>query len=420
MRGLTFRLGGIPVRVDATFWIIMGLFGVQRATVRGSLDVVVVVEWIALVFVGILAHELGHAIAFRGFGRQPSITLHGMGGLTSASGRLTPGRRLVSTLAGPGVGFALGGIVLLAQRTGLWSLPRLDDVGVAELMRLALSAPFIADIQISELIFLDLLFINVGWGLLNLVPLHPLDGGQSLEALLDVLKVKAAKTVTSAVGVVVAAGIGVWALQRQQIFLLLIMVFLGLANVRRLSAINRPAPAATQGPAEGGEDLGPHLQHAMRLADQALQQGREDEAVELLAQEHRYRPTPASARMYLAVLARTRRYGDLEQALGEAGGRLDAGTLANAGAALVAGGRYESALRAAEAAWNADGDTDWRPAVTAAAARAGLRDVDGAVRWLYTAADRGWADRRRLETDPIFAEVRADPRLPQVLDRMGA
>ncbi len=91
MRGLAFRIGDIPVRVDTTFWVIMGLFGVQRATVGGGIDIALVVEWIVLVFVGILVHELGHAVAFRSFGRTPSVVLYGMGGLTSAAGGLTPG-----------------------------------------------------------------------------------------------------------------------------------------------------------------------------------------------------------------------------------------------------------------------------------------------------------------------------------------
>jgi Zn-dependent protease len=414
MRGLAFRIGDIPVRVDVTFWVIMGLFGLQRATVGGGLDLTLVVEWIALVFVGILVHELGHAIAFRSFGRKPSVVLYGMGGLTSAAGALTPGKRLVTTLAGPGVGFALGGVVLALQASGIWSLPALEGRDLGELMRLSLSAPFLG-VGLAEVIFLDLLFINIGWGLLNLIPLHPLDGGQSLEAFLSLIRVRQAERITSMLGVVVASGAAFYALRIGSIFLVIIMIFLGMANVRRLGALNRPPQAE----APGTGAFSPELQRTLGLAEQALSQGQPDQAVELLRQEHAYRPAPDSARAYLAVLARTRRFDELETALATDGARLDHTTLSSAAAALVAGGRYDTGLRAAEAAWNADHDGHWQAAVTAAAARAGMRDVDGAIRWLYMAADRGWDDRRRLEGDPLFAEVRTDPRMGDLLSRMG-
>jgi Zn-dependent protease len=418
MRGLGFTLGGIPVRVDPTFWIIMGLFGLDRAARRGGVDWFLVVEWVVLVFVGILVHEMGHAIAFRSFGRTPSVVLYGMGGLTSAAGALKPGQRLVTTLAGPLTGFALGGVVLLLAATGVWELPNLAGRDLLDWrLWLAASSP---GLTAAETVFLDLLFINVGWGLLNLIPLHPLDGGQSLEALLSLLRVPQAERITSGIGVAVAVVAGLAAARIGSIFLVLIMAFLAFANVRRLQALGRPRAGAAEGSAAEVAALAPELQRSVALAEQALAQGRDDDAVEVLRQEHAYRPSPQAARAHLAVLVRARRLDDVERLLADAGEQIDPATATGAAAALVAGGRFESGLRTAEAAWTADRSGSWQPAVVAAAARAGLRDVDGAFRWLYTAADRGWDDRRRLDYDPVFAEVRADPRLPEVLARMGA
>lgn len=418
MRALAFRIGDIPVRVDPTFWIIMGLFGLNRAVARGSFDAVLVVEWIALVFIGILVHELGHAVAFRAFGRPPQVTLYGMGGLTSAAGGLSPGRRLVTTLAGPMVGFALGGIVLGLRAAGVWEPAQLEGMGVLDLLGRGFGAVYVTD-DLLELIFLDLVFINIGWGVLNLIPLHPLDGGQSLEAFLSLIRVKRAEAITSMLGVVVAAGVGFYAAQRGLFIVVIFMVFFGLANLRRLGVLARPGPAAPPPPGSAARALSPELQRTLALAEQALEQGRADEAVELLRQEHAYRPSPQAARVYLAILARTRRLDDIEALVAHDQQHLDPDSLSAAASALVAGGRYDSALRTAEAAWNADTSGSWTPAVTAAAARAGMRDVDGAVRWLYMAAERGWTDRRRLESDPIFAEVRTDPRMADILARMG-
>ena len=39
--------------------------------------------WVGAVFVSILVHELGHALAARAYGWEPWITLHGFGGLAS-------------------------------------------------------------------------------------------------------------------------------------------------------------------------------------------------------------------------------------------------------------------------------------------------------------------------------------------------
>lgn len=427
MQSLAFRLGGIPVKVDPSFWIIMGLFGLQRAVVGGGLDLFVVVEWIALVFVGILVHELGHAVAFRSFGRTPSVVLYAMGGLTSADGRLSPGRRLVSTLAGPAVGMVLGGAVVLAAQAGaIPGAERLAGAGTLDLVLFSLGGPLVADGMV-ELVVLDLVFINVGWGLLNLVPLFPLDGGQSLEALLQLLRIPLAEHITSVVSVTVAAGAGWWAAQNQQIFLLLIAGFLGLVNLRRLGALRRGEPAAAPSPAPSdgaGPFVTPQLQRTMGMAEKALEGGRPGEAVELVAQEYRLRPSAAAGEAYAAVLTRARDLDEAEQLVAQDHRTLSSQALATLAALLVAGGRYEAALRAAEAGWNADADGNreghWHHAVSAAAARAGLRDVDGAVRWLYTAADRGWSDQRRLESDPVFAEVRADPRIADILTRMRA
>lgn len=375
----------------------MGLFGLQRAAFSGGLNWPLALEWVGLVFMGILVHELGHAVAFRHFGKKPEVTLYAMGGLTSARGQLSPGRRLITTLAGPGVGLVIGGLVFLAVQQGLWD-PRASTF--------------------QRQVYLDLLFINVGWGVLNLVPLYPLDGGQSLEAFLGLMRVKSAEMITSAVSVTVAAAAGYWAATNGQFFILLIAFFLGFQNIRRLGALRNPAKASeVRAPAVAG--LSPQLQRTIELVDQSLQQGRPDEAVEMLEQEYRLRPGVQSGQAYAAVLARTQRYDELERLALADHERLGQAALATSAAALVAGGRYDSALRTAEAGWNADPNGHWQHAVTAAAARAGLRDIDGAVRWLYMAIDRGWTDRRRLESDPVFAEVRSDPRMGDILTRMG-
>lgn len=154
--GIDFRLAGIPVRVLWMFFVVTLLLGFDLQ------DPVLIALWIGVVFVSILAHELGHAFAYRRFGVEPSIVLHGFGGLTF--GRSLPvGRDLIVSLAGPGTGLAIGLPLLYIGRT-----VTITNATVADLLSMAI-------------------FVNVFWSLVNLLPLLPLDGGNAANALLSLV-----------------------------------------------------------------------------------------------------------------------------------------------------------------------------------------------------------------------------------------
>src|SRR5690242_11950248 len=97
-----FRLFGIPVRVEVFFLVILAFFGYGYGY-QSDLEFhpEYVVSFVVIGAVSILIHELGHALAFKYFGVQPSISLNGMGGVTSGSGDLSPGKSILITLAGP-------------------------------------------------------------------------------------------------------------------------------------------------------------------------------------------------------------------------------------------------------------------------------------------------------------------------------
>jgi len=149
-RAWEFRLLGFPVRVDMSFWFLAVLLGL------GSQDVRQILIWVSVVFVSILAHELGHAAMGRRFGLQGSIELYSMGGLTRwvTSRSLTHGQDITIGLAGPLTGLAIGGTVWATVHLTGWPESFYHRVIVG-----------------------DLLWVNIGWGLLNLLPIEPLDGG---------------------------------------------------------------------------------------------------------------------------------------------------------------------------------------------------------------------------------------------------
>lgn len=174
---LRFSIAGIPVRVHPLFWLIAILLG------SGSNNLLMILVWIVVVFISILVHELGHAFAFRRFGQPSNILLHFSGGLTIpesmpwgggyATVSLTPNQHIFVSLAGPFAGFlfagltlavgaALGGEIMLSSLFGIIPFP---------VVLMPYDSGMLTDI------FVTLLWVNIFWGIINLLPVYPLDGG---------------------------------------------------------------------------------------------------------------------------------------------------------------------------------------------------------------------------------------------------
>ena len=150
---LRFRVGPIPVRVHPIFWATAAFLAWD-----GS-DPPKTFLGVLCVFLSILVHELGHATMTRKFGWPSEIVLGAFGGYATTA-RTTTFRNLVVLFAGPCAGFLLAGTAILCV------------VGFGEMPQRATQA----------LGFL--VFINVGWSLLNLVPVLPMDGGQIAREIL--------------------------------------------------------------------------------------------------------------------------------------------------------------------------------------------------------------------------------------------
>jgi Zn-dependent protease len=174
---LRFSIAGIPVSVHPLFWLIAVLLG-------SSGDVLLIPVWILVIFVSILIHELGHALAFRRYGQRSQIVLHFAGGLTIpepvswgsgyANVALTPNQQIFISLAGPLAGFLLAALVITLVFVTGGSVVTTWLLGFIPLPLTALM-PFggrILTVMVSML-----LWVNIFWGLINLMPVHPLDGG---------------------------------------------------------------------------------------------------------------------------------------------------------------------------------------------------------------------------------------------------
>jgi Zn-dependent protease len=134
---------------------------------RGGLEYLLI--WVACGFVSIMVHELGHAVAYRLFGSWSAITLIAFGGLTHGSQEPRhPWQRLLVSAAGPIVGFALVGAVFLSALALNW-----PDRN-----------PYLASA------FGFLLVQGIFWNLLNLLPIHPLDGGRIAREVFAIMRLR--------------------------------------------------------------------------------------------------------------------------------------------------------------------------------------------------------------------------------------
>lgn len=216
-----FAIAGIPVRVHPLFWLVSLVLGAGSfANPNPPKEVLM---WVCVVFVSIVIHELGHAFAFRHF-RQPSrIVLYSFGGLAIPDDRNAyggyessyyredrgPGAKMLIALAGPLAGFAFAALILLAIR--------LSGRAVSIRFDRSFLFPFRFegfDSRNLNLLIIDLLFVNVFWGLINLLPVFPLDGGQVARELLMKFNPHEGLRQSVLLSIFAAGGVALWALLR--------------------------------------------------------------------------------------------------------------------------------------------------------------------------------------------------------------
>jgi stage IV sporulation protein FB len=178
---LRFRVAGFPVRVHPLFWLVGLMPGLSG---RGKTLPVELLVWIVVVFVSVLVHELGHAVVQRKFGGRPWITLHGLGGMASCDDcDRRPRSQILISLAGPVAGFLLAALVLLAinltGRSAGGTFGSKAPAGTDDLSFFGLTLYFTPlDSPAVNLFVSNMLWVNVAWGLINLLPVYPLDGGR--------------------------------------------------------------------------------------------------------------------------------------------------------------------------------------------------------------------------------------------------
>lgn len=220
---LRFMLLGIPVQVHASFWI--------GALVMGAAvnDLTLILTWVGCLFVSILIHELGHALAVRQAGWPVAITLYHFGGLASFQPGYgySRGRAIWIAFAGPAAGFAFYGVVCLVEF--LMFNGSVDSGQIPRLLAGHGPSPI-------EFAFRSLKFINLTWGLVNLLPVLPLDGGTICGEMLSARSSYSGQARTHQIGMVVASITAGLFFMHGDFFPMILFVGLAIENYRQYEA----------------------------------------------------------------------------------------------------------------------------------------------------------------------------------------
>jgi len=145
-----------------------------------------VLLFIVIAMISILVHEFGHALVGRRLGGgRASIVLWSFGGLAySHGGRFTRTTNFWRVAAGPGAGFVLLLMVIAALCIAYTPAGGIAITSWELFHHLYLNGitPEVETLLTSDLpkmtIIHHFLVINFWWGVLNLLPVLPLDGGR--------------------------------------------------------------------------------------------------------------------------------------------------------------------------------------------------------------------------------------------------
>ena len=159
-----FRLAGVDVFLHWS-WFLVAAIEIESQKGRYSSIAWNALEYLAL-FVIVLTHEFGHAMACRQVGGTANrIMLWPLGGVAYVDPPQRPGATLWSLAAGPLVNVALLPVfyaAVMASRQLGWAQTMPD----------------------ASMLVRSIFWINLSLLIFNLLPIYPLDGGQILRSLL--------------------------------------------------------------------------------------------------------------------------------------------------------------------------------------------------------------------------------------------
>ena len=245
---LHFQIAGFPVRVTPFFWVAAGVLGHSLAAgfnlaledQSPTLGVLLGL-WIVCVFLSILTHEMGHAVAMRFYGMKARIVLWHFGGLAvpesmssfvGFSSRTRPRAQIVISAAGPAAQLLLAVAVIAAARLAGWRVNTMI-AWVNDTFAL-LTGTSELPLQPAEVLLTFFLWPSIAWALLNLLPIYPLDGGQIAREVFTIVSPHNGTRHSLVFSFVTALAVVLYGLNQNDIFLAIMFGMLAYSSYQML------------------------------------------------------------------------------------------------------------------------------------------------------------------------------------------
>lgn len=214
-----FEFQGMKIQIHITFPLVLIWAVLQYGLLsdHGWVGGIYGVYATVLLFILVLFHEIGHALAARHYGISVrSIVLFPFGGVAMLQRNPpTPRAEFVVAAAGPAVNLFVFLIMTLTGRLGGYTLdPRYFGEMLMGLQRWSPPA-----------LFYYIYASNILIGVFNLIPALPMDGGRILRAVLTRLSsAKAADRIVLVIGLMVAVALGFLGFLAADLLLLIMAV----------------------------------------------------------------------------------------------------------------------------------------------------------------------------------------------------
>ena len=191
------------------------------------------VIWTAAMFLSILVHEMGHALAMRYYGLGGRIVLYHFGGLAIPDGMgawnaarrrpISPLQQIAISAAGPGMQLALAMVA--------WSVavavqvPTMPTFWIEQWFGLEFGDSRPLGSILGYASFDAILYPSIWWAILNLAPILPLDGGQIARDVFSLARVADPIRAAHVISIVVAGLIGFYFLRGGEPFGIMFLLF---------------------------------------------------------------------------------------------------------------------------------------------------------------------------------------------------
>jgi len=236
-----FRLFDVDVRVKLWFWLgVVLLCGAQNTAA--------VLIWVAVCFASILIHEFAHVADFRLSGEKADIVLYGWGGLTIPYHHPRgTAQQFVTALAGPAAGFCVAALAAAAAVLSGATIRAGWHVFFPVLAAVPPNLPSrLQPTSLPYVLLNDLLWVNLYWGLVNLLPVFPLDGAHAARAVLEQHDPYNGRRKALMLSAAVAALMAAFGAVERNLYMLLIFLVLAVSSAAALEGERPRSPRVNQ------------------------------------------------------------------------------------------------------------------------------------------------------------------------------